>query len=488
VVTISNLPDSEFHALVPDTEVMLGSPPCVAFSNSNRSGNGSKAEGIRLIEAFLRIVARKKWRRGSKLKHWILENVPNAEKYIQPLYSASDLGLPGAGILRVKSDSSGVYRATQFGVPSKRRRYFCGEFTSPVPHHTDEGFTRPTLGEVLSSLGMPCDKNRHRIVDPNYGFSLGIKEVSDHQYVHRYAKHQWQRARMLKRDHGFMGRMAFPEAMDRPARTIMATVGFHAREAFVLEDGHGGYRAPTVREAASLMSFPIDYRFYGETMRAKHRLVGNAVPPKLACAFALSLLTNPSDLDRQGRQVRGALEGFIDLNGSRVPVAKEHPRHIRSTFRRHIPQLKVGGFRVELMNIHSDFASRDFRWEVEVHKGIGKGFVAMRPTIEKSWFNRPVWQIVARSVGQILSNPMSFNALQLAYCRTKSDRLDSGVIGPYELLDSVKAVLDDVSSSNRLEASSVVEAGQYRLPALIALGYVLLDQVLSEMGDTREEG
>ena len=83
---------------------------------------------------------------------------------------------------------------------------------------------------------------------------------------------------------------------------------------------------------------------------------------------------------------------------------------------------------------------------------------------------------------------MSFNALQLAYCRTKSDRLNSGVMGPYELLDSVKAVLDDVSSSNRLEARSVVEADQYRLPALIALGYVLLDQVLSEMGDTREEG
>ena len=60
VIRISNLADEEFHKLVPDTEVIIGSPPCTFFSNSNKSGKGNKSLGIELIEAYLRIVARKK--------------------------------------------------------------------------------------------------------------------------------------------------------------------------------------------------------------------------------------------------------------------------------------------------------------------------------------------------------------------------------------------------------------------------------------------
>ena len=75
VESLSFLPDKEFHKIIPDSEVIIGSPPCVAFSNSNKSGKGEKSSGIRLIEALLRIIARKKIRDQSRLKYWILENV-----------------------------------------------------------------------------------------------------------------------------------------------------------------------------------------------------------------------------------------------------------------------------------------------------------------------------------------------------------------------------------------------------------------------------
>lgn len=51
-----------------------------------------------------------------------------------------------------------------------------------------------------------------------------------------------------------------------------------SREAMILRYKQDRYRLPTVREAASMMSFPIDYRFYGSTKGIKHTLVGNAVP------------------------------------------------------------------------------------------------------------------------------------------------------------------------------------------------------------------
>src|SRR5687768_9842113 len=70
IVELSKLPDLAFHSIVPDAEIIIGSPPCTFFSNSNRSGNGNKSQGKKLIEAFLRIVARKKFRRNSPLKYW----------------------------------------------------------------------------------------------------------------------------------------------------------------------------------------------------------------------------------------------------------------------------------------------------------------------------------------------------------------------------------------------------------------------------------
>ena len=83
VIRISNLPDEEFDKLVPDTEIIIGSPPCVAFSSSNKSGNGDKTLGIKLLKAYLRIVARKKFKKNSILRYWALENVPNIQKIHQ---------------------------------------------------------------------------------------------------------------------------------------------------------------------------------------------------------------------------------------------------------------------------------------------------------------------------------------------------------------------------------------------------------------------
>ena len=120
VIRISNLPDDEFEALVPDSEVIIGSPPCQSFSHSNKSGNADKAIGIKLIEAYLKIVARKKFKRESVLRYWVLENVPAVKNYIKEEYTAADFGLDGDFILRPKDGASGKYNAKYYGAPTNR--------------------------------------------------------------------------------------------------------------------------------------------------------------------------------------------------------------------------------------------------------------------------------------------------------------------------------------------------------------------------------
>ncbi|MDR3575078.1 MAG: hypothetical protein P4L50_14555, partial [Anaerolineaceae bacterium] len=47
-----------------------------------------------------------------------------------------------------------------------------------------------------------------------------------------------------------------------PSRTILATMTLGARESMIFSYGTDKYRGPTIREVASLMSFPIDYIFF----------------------------------------------------------------------------------------------------------------------------------------------------------------------------------------------------------------------------------
>ncbi|HZK76857.1 MAG TPA: DNA cytosine methyltransferase, partial [Candidatus Kapabacteria bacterium] len=54
LAVISLTPESIYQ--LPDVEIIVGSPPCVSFSSSNRSGKSDKTLGVQLIEAFLRIV------------------------------------------------------------------------------------------------------------------------------------------------------------------------------------------------------------------------------------------------------------------------------------------------------------------------------------------------------------------------------------------------------------------------------------------------
>lgn len=51
-------------------------------------------------------------------------------------------------------------------------------------------------------------------------------------------------------------------------------------------------RAISLREGATLQSFPLDYKFYSESQNTIAKMIGNAVPPKLAKVIASVLVSN----------------------------------------------------------------------------------------------------------------------------------------------------------------------------------------------------
>jgi len=487
VIRISMLPDKEFHELIPDSEVIIGSPPCQAFSQSNKSGKADKSLGIKLIKAYLRIIARKKYRLDSRLKYWVLENVPNVKKYIKEEYTAGDLGLDGTFILRPCDGASGIYNAKYFGAPTNRKRYLCGEFPKPVMTHNDENAV--TLRAVLESLGNPLGEASENITDVNYpGLSLPRSEVSDHGYVHELAPFEWKTAKRLKQDRGYMGKMAFPENIDKPSRTVMATMSASSREAMIIGFGNDKYRLPTVRETASMMSFPIDYRFYGRSKGIKHTLVGNAVPPKLSYAIARAIaLDAHKNIPNHYIPIHHSKDiAFVDLNGMNFPIKIEGKKRSVSRFKYHIPYLIYASYRVELTNYHSDFDYKKFIWDVEIHYSQGKEkankFV---PNIGINLINIKYRASVLEYLNKFSGKSISYNRFQELFCMTHADRLLINAFGPYELLDDVRNFIDGLLSEEEQKCSLYTETIPQYLPQAIIVGYFILKQIVKYMGDVR---
>ena len=483
IIRISQLPDDEFNALVPDTEVIIGSPPCQSFSHSNKSGYADKTLGIQLIEAYLRIVARKKFKHNSILKYWVLENVPAVENYIKKEYSAKDLGLDGNFVLSVRSGFSGVYNAKYFGAPTNRERYLCGEFPKPVPTNNENDVI--TLKQVLDSLGSPRGRKSKQVTDVNYpSLSLNSQEVTDHQYIYELAEFEWKTAKRLKQDKGYMGKMSFPENLNKPARTVMATMTASAREAMILGYQKDRYRLPTVREAACMMSFPIDYWFYGETKAIKHKLVGNAVPPKLSYAIAKAIAKEEkiSIPRRYPKIVHDENLPFYNLNGTHYEVKKEKPRRKDAKFKYHLPYLIIDGYRVELTNYQSDFENGSYSWNAEIHHGQGKNRAAKyTPNISMRVIPAQYKTCIDNYIKKTQRMIPNMDYFQSVFCMTTEDRLNQKYYGPFELLESIKSFVETTFTLEEQSKYVCINDEPTTIPLAIAAGYLILYRVLLHM-------
>lgn len=490
VEKISYLEFKEFEKTIPDTEIIIGSPPCVAFSNSNKSGKADKSLGIRLVESYLRIIYRKLYKNNSILVYWVLENVPNLKKYIKKEYTATELGIkseygvPTDKVLKVIYQEDNIYNAKYYGVPSNRKRFICGNF--PKPCVTTEEKDIITLEKVLNSLGNPMKskKEKNILVEDMFNkFTKERVEITDHHYIHLIPEFQWKKAKRAKRDKGYMGKMSFPENLEKPARTVMATMSFSSRESMIFGYKKDNYRAPTIREVATLMSFPIDYKFYGKSLEAKHRLVGNAVPPKMAFSIAKAIA------DKEGCKIpeyqlinhnESNIE-FINYNFKKIPLKQEKKKSLKAKYKYHIPYFIKKTYRVELSNYNSDFDKLDFKWDVKIHKSQGKNasIYELDLCLINDYFKEKLLEKLNCYVNIYCENNLNnlnFNLLQNNYINIQDE---SKLITPDMILYNLKDFLEEL----HVCSSDCKNQGELaKFPLKILVGYYILKKIINYVG------
>jgi DNA (cytosine-5)-methyltransferase 1 len=388
---------------LPDTEVIIGSPPCDSFSSSNKSGKADKSMGLKLTKLFLKVVAVKKYKPKSVLKAWFMENVTNSKIHLPKYYTFKQLGLEkwalryGYDPLRIAITLEGnqiVINSADYGAPQSRKRVFTGEIINEkqhvIPNKThqpvdQEGDLPPyiTLGYIRKHLPKTnYEKSEEYVTDPLYPqIKIKQRELTDQFYDTGLYIADWKGSKFLKTNHPYMGPMAFPEREDRPSRTITATKIGNSREAIIFQSetgrvGNGEYRTLTIREAATLMGFPITFQFIGPE-NSKWTLVGNAVCPPVSRAFAKAIrkayqleeITRPRVITSVS-----TLSSIPNLNTYKRKSFDNPPRKKEGTrFRRH--PFKYGNLTVTLSNYDiEDNGQYLGKWHSSIQYGTGAGF------------------------------------------------------------------------------------------------------------------
>lgn len=297
-------------------DVVIGGPPCQAYSIAGRAQDkNSMKDDYRnyLFESFVKVVDE------FRPKLFVFENVPGiitakpGEKLvIDRIFEAfSEIGYQ---IKEAKRLKEATYTASDFGVPQKRNRVIIigvrqdlNIDVDEIYHSIDEQKTSDlkTVADAIKNLPkfMPMLEPL-KVKGKNISHIGDVDQISHH--TPRYHNpsdvnifKQWvaQGMNKLTNDEkiSFYNRLKGKSSnhakyrnleWDQPSPTIVAHL-YKDGLMFIHPDADQA-RSITIREAALLQSFPMDYQFLGSAGYC-YKMIGNAVPPLMAEKIAIGI-------------------------------------------------------------------------------------------------------------------------------------------------------------------------------------------------------
>lgn len=262
--------------------VFCGCSPC-QFWSKIRTDKTKSLKTAFLLRQFQRFI------RHFRPGYVVVENVPGLYKRKDNAILIEFLDFLSSQGYNFKD---GVINANHYGVPQNRMRYLLiASRVSTITPFLPSAPTSTSL-KVADSIGVKNGfakiENGHRDDTPFLHTAAALSEKNVQRIAMTPAsggsRAAWANDPNLQidayrgKDHIFRdvyGRMAW----DKPAPTI--TTRFIS-----FSNGRFGHpeenRAISIREGATLQTFPSDYRFHATNLNTLARQIGNAVPPALA--------------------------------------------------------------------------------------------------------------------------------------------------------------------------------------------------------------
>lgn len=274
--SIVNILSSE----VPDCDGIIGGPPCQSWSEAG-SKRGIADKRGQLFYEFIRILADK------KPKFFLAENVSGM---LLPIHKQALLN-----IKQMFSDigydlSFELLNASNYGVPQDRKRVFF------IGYRKDLGikfkFPEPTTMESKITLIKAIGDLKDNVLPAKMGnYTNGDKcLVLNHEYmIGGFSSIFMSRNRVRSWDEvSFTIQAGGRHAPLHPQAPKMKFIEQNVRE--FIKGKEDLYRRLSIRECARIQTFPDDFIFHYDNVVAGYKMIGNAVPVKLAEILAREIL------------------------------------------------------------------------------------------------------------------------------------------------------------------------------------------------------
>lgn len=416
-----------------DIDVVVGSPPCVQFSLSNRGGRGDVDDGLKDIIAFLTIVD------YLRPRAWAMENVPRVAKVLEKELKRGGQ-LEAFAHLGMKFS---VENMAEYGLPQRRRRCIAGNINFQLLRSYRAVAPTRTLGDVVAALSATP------VRDPLFGVTVDRSELQDH-VIEPFLNSEEERInRAAKMFHPIYNAMPFPDPLTRSVRTITATCTRVSRESVVIQEPGSDrlFRRLSIREKACLQGFPLSFQFYGKNYGHKQRMVGNAFPPVFSYYTGHALLGTPvaavGGLDMAVPQCSNASllppKTWPDNPGTRYPPDRN--------FRFAIPSLRLkSGVRFELRNKTQDNLPS---WEVGFVFGTSKSIHELRldEVLRRRLTQNLDWSLLGR-VTESLGELSEFMAsADIGRMQKSWSRSGLSATTPFMLLDALDEAAERLTAA-----------------------------------------
>ena len=252
---IRDIPSTE----IPDADLIVGGFPCQGFSvaNWNRTVNDERNF---LYREMVRVIQEK------QPGYFVAENVRGlASMEKGTVLEAIKKDFRAIGY-QVKSE---VLNAADYGVPQSRLRLFIVGVRSDMDFNLTfpppPSYTQPDLAKLIG-------------IKPWVTVGQALSAIPEPEEKHSLSNHSGSKYKL--RFNGYIGHRKIDP--DKPAPTV--TARGDDKGGVVVLHHPGNHRRMTVRELATVQSFPLDFVFCGNNSSA-YRQIGNAVPPLLGQAI-----------------------------------------------------------------------------------------------------------------------------------------------------------------------------------------------------------
>ena len=281
--SITDIPTDE----VPECDGIIGGPPCQSWSEAGAMRGIGDKRG-QLFYDFIRILADKqpKFFLAENVSGMLLAAHSNALENIKNMFRECGYNL-----------SFQMLNVSDYGVPQDRKRvFFMGyridlgiEFKFPEPTTTENKIPLiKAIGDLKDSV-LPAQKgnitNGKSCIVPNHEYMTGgFSSI----YMSRNRVRSWDEVSFTIQAGG----------RHAPCHPQAPKFQFVEQDIRIFVPGKEDlYRRLSVRECARVQTFPDSFHFYYQNITDGYKMIGNAVPVRMANILAKKILADLSAVE-----------------------------------------------------------------------------------------------------------------------------------------------------------------------------------------------